>query len=225
MHVRRHDEEPKGPVEPEGELQVAVAEHGRRVQDDLEEDHRHGGGAEKVDEPQLDRHGEDDLERVEADPRGEVEVEIGVVDHVQAPQRRQVVEEDVLHVDEEVEEHDADHDGCPVGDLKIVQQPPPFTAAQQGEARGENGEEETDDQGVQRHNPQVGEPPCRLGGRQGPSRRDPLQDGQDGEGPQEEGQADCCFIFQVAIPWFFGCPRRRVTDSKLGRWEVRKLGI
>jgi len=161
---------------------------------------------------------------VEADPRGEVEVEIGVVDHVQAPQRRQVMEQHMLDVDEKIEEDHPDEDRGPVRDGVGIQKPPSFPAAQQGKAHGENGEEETDDEGIERHDPQVDRPPGRLGDRQGPPRRDPLQHGEDQKGPQEEAQADCCFVFHEAVTRCcvtFQQPPGRASAIKRERFRYR----
>ena len=52
-----------------------------------------------------------DFERMEAHPGGDVDIEIGVVHAVQPPEHRHLVEDDVLHVDGEIERQEADERG------------------------------------------------------------------------------------------------------------------
>ena len=76
---------------------------GRPVEHRLEQQHRPGTDPERHHERALveaDRH---DLDRVEADPGREVDVEVGVVDLVQPPQQRHRVGDQMLEPDREIE--------------------------------------------------------------------------------------------------------------------------
>jgi len=50
---------------------------------------------------------------VEAHARRRVEVEVGMMDHVQPPQQRHGVEHHVLEIDDEVQGHDREGHGQP----------------------------------------------------------------------------------------------------------------
>ena len=62
---------------------------------------------------------------MEADPRCEIEIEIRVVDHVQAPQGGHVMKENVLDIDKEIEEDHPGDNGNSVRHLEMVQKTPP----------------------------------------------------------------------------------------------------
>ena len=64
-----------------------------------------GGAPSSRDDSHLERQRKGDLDRVEAEAGGEVEVEIGMVHHVEAPQCRHGVEEQVLQIEDEVEKN------------------------------------------------------------------------------------------------------------------------
>jgi len=127
---------------------------------------------------------------VEADGCGDVEVEIRVMNSVQAPQGGRVVEEDMLDIDEEVEEDDPGEDGNSVRHLEIVQKAPTFLSAKQGKAHGKDGEEESDNERIYCHDPEVGKPARRLGRTQYAPRRPSFQKGEDEQRAQEESQSD-----------------------------------
>ena len=108
VHVRRDDEPAQHAVERLRQAHIAVVEHRGGVEQHLEDQHRHGGRAERGDDAELDAHRQQDLDRVEARAGRHVEVEIGVVHAVQPPERRHGVEQHVLQVDGEIEQ---DHRG------------------------------------------------------------------------------------------------------------------
>ncbi len=82
---------------------IAVIEQGAGVEDYLKDDDGGEGRTEGEDCGRLQYHGEEDLQRMEADPGGGVEFGVAVVHAVQGPQEGDAVEGDVLGVDEEVQ--------------------------------------------------------------------------------------------------------------------------
>ena len=127
---------------PSRQADVPVAEHRGPVQQDLEDEDRQGGNAEGRHRRKFDQRGEVDLQGVKAQPRGDVDVEIGVVHAVEAPEEREHVEHHVLEVDDQIEEQDADQDRRPEGHRQMVQGPPPAGGGEQGETDGEDGVQE-----------------------------------------------------------------------------------
>ena len=112
VHVGRDDEPAQRAVD-QRQAHVAVVEHRGGVEQHLEDQHGNRRRAERDDHGQLDHHREQDLDGVEAQPGGDVEVEIGVMHAVQPPQQRHGMEQHVLQVDGEVEQDDRDRDGDP----------------------------------------------------------------------------------------------------------------
>jgi len=72
-----------------------------------------GRRAEGGDDHELYDHRHGYFERMETGAGGDVEIEIGVVHAMQAPQNRHGVEHDVLKVDREIEHEDGDNDRRP----------------------------------------------------------------------------------------------------------------
>jgi hypothetical protein len=70
-------------------------EHRGRVEEDLECEHRLGGGTEGG---ELEQHRRRDLDRMETGAGGDIDVEIGVMHPVQAPQHQHGMEQHVLQV-------------------------------------------------------------------------------------------------------------------------------
>ena len=87
---------------------IPMIEHGGSVQEDFENQNRRGKGADEKDDDDLDAHGQEDLYRMEANSGRHIEVHIGVVDHVKAPEERNGMEHDVLEVDGQVKDEHAE---------------------------------------------------------------------------------------------------------------------
>ena len=66
MHIRRHDEPANETVGRLRDTHVAVVEHGGGVEQYLEHDHGHDRRTEDRDHRELDEHGQDDFNRMEA---------------------------------------------------------------------------------------------------------------------------------------------------------------
>ena len=122
MHVRRDDEEAQRPVEPSGERDVGVVEHGAGVEDHLEQEHRERRSAEQYDHDDLPQHGERDFDRVKAHRRGDVDVAVGVVHLMQAPEDRHLVGDEMLKPDGEVEHEQRDHELEPIRPVDLIEQ-------------------------------------------------------------------------------------------------------
>ncbi len=110
---------------------------------------------------------------------GHVDVEVGVVHPVQPPEHRHVVEDDVLHVDDEIEEDEADDRRQPAGQRKQVQQSPALLSRQQGGADRRRGNQQAHRQGIGDENRQIagqrGLRPttsCRRGAKSSPGGQD-----------------------------------------------------
>src|SRR5512136_1099018 len=98
MHVGRHHDEAKDAVDRLWNMDVAVVEHGGGVESHLEDEHGEGRGSEGCDGHELDAHGENDLDGMEAHSRGHVKIEVRVVDHVYSPKDRNGMVKHMLQV-------------------------------------------------------------------------------------------------------------------------------
>ena len=85
---------------------VTVIEHRGGVQQHLEDQDGDRWRAERGHHPELDHHGQDDLDRMEAQPGRDVEFEVRMVHPVQPPEQRHRVEQHVLKIDREIEADD-----------------------------------------------------------------------------------------------------------------------
>jgi hypothetical protein len=89
--------------------------------------------------------------------RGDVEVEVGVVDHVQPPQRWNGVEHDVLQVDDEVEDENGADERDKRGKTHGVQHPPTAVGREDGGADRGSGENDSHYQCAQQSDADVGD--------------------------------------------------------------------
>ena len=190
VHVRGDEDPAQPPVQPVGQADVAVVEHGHAVQDDLEEDHRHHRRPQDQDDGELDQHGQDDLDGVEARPGGQVVVQVRVVDPVQPPQGGHRVDHDVLEPDDQVQGDHRQEDRQPGREGDLIEQPPALGGGRRRQPHGGDREEQPQQDGVEHHQPQVAAPAQGLGDGQGPPRGAPLPQGHDGEDAKEGAEAD-----------------------------------
>ena len=116
----------------------------------------------------LDRQGNENLERVEAHAGGDVDVEIGMMHAVQPPQHRHLVEHNVLSIDDEIEDQKAQHRGERGRQPGEMEQPPSALGREQRRAhrRGRNEDahrEHIDDEDAEivRSSAARGRPPTR----------------------------------------------------------------
>ena len=82
---------------------VAVIEHRGRVEKDFKNQNRNSRRSQRRDRAKLDRHREQNFDRMKAQAGGHVELEIGMMHPMQPPEGRDRVKEDVLQVDGEIE--------------------------------------------------------------------------------------------------------------------------
>ena len=166
MHVRRDDEEAQCPVEPCGERNVGVVEHGAGVENDLEQEHRERRSAERYDHGDLPQHGERDLDRVKAHRRGDVDIAVGVVHLMQPPEDRHFVRDEMLKPDGEVEHEQRDHELDPIRPVDLIEQaePPLLGEERRGDRRHRHRERrhQPQHQRVDAGDAEIGEPAPRL---------------------------------------------------------------
>ena len=88
VHVGCHDKKPEDPIHLFGNVNVAVVEHRCGVKGHLTDEDSQGRGPERSNGRELNAHGDDDFDGVEAHSRGHIKIEIRVVNHVQSPKNR-----------------------------------------------------------------------------------------------------------------------------------------
>ena len=126
VHIRCHDKPAQDPVQFQWNIGVSVVEHGHPVEDDLERYHREGRGPQHHNRRELDGHGSNYLDRMEADACCQVVIEIRMVHHVEAPEGGNCVEHDVLKIDDEVEKDDGESNEQPIREVHDVEYSPAF---------------------------------------------------------------------------------------------------
>jgi len=88
VHIGCHDKKPEDPIHLFGNVNVAVVEHRCGVKGHLKDEDSQGRGPERSNGRELDAHGDDDFDGVEAHSRGHIKIEIHVMHHVQSPKNR-----------------------------------------------------------------------------------------------------------------------------------------
>ena len=136
---------------------------------------------------------------MEAHPGGQVEVEIGVMHHVQPPQSGHRVKRDVLAVDHEVERHHRQHDLDPERPLQGVEQSPPERAGRHRDACRRDRKHEPHQCGVDNDDPDVARPPHGPRHAQRTARRRKFPQCDESEHADERTQPNVRFEPDVEI--------------------------
>src|SRR5262249_52287175 len=92
VHVRSDQHQAQQPVQPAGQAQVAVVEHGGGVEQYFKDEYGQGGGAQKDHNRQFDAPGKQDFQGVEAQPGRHIEIQVGMVDQMKPPEERHGME-------------------------------------------------------------------------------------------------------------------------------------
>jgi len=82
MHIGRHNEQPKHTIHSRRHPDIAMVEHARGVEQDLEDQDGDRRRPQQDDGCRLDAHGKQDFDRVEPQAGGHVEIQVGVMHHV-----------------------------------------------------------------------------------------------------------------------------------------------
>lgn len=85
MHIRRDDKKSQHSIDGFRNPNVSMIEHGSRIQHNLEYEHRQKGRPEKEYGADLDAHRDDYLNGMKPGPRRNVEVEVGMMHHMEPP--------------------------------------------------------------------------------------------------------------------------------------------
>jgi hypothetical protein len=98
VHIRSDHDPPQNLVNAQRNEYIPVIEHGSAVQDYLENDHRHCGRSDKDYRCDLDQHGNDDFDWMKTRACREINVQVGMVHHVQSPENWDRMEHHILNV-------------------------------------------------------------------------------------------------------------------------------
>ena len=107
---------------------------------------------------ELDDHREDNLARMETQPRGDIEFQIRVVHPMQSPQHRHGMKDHMLTVDHQIEQEHCDGDRDPSGQPDNVEQAPTFGLRKESHPDSSKWEQQAHDQRVQHHKSEVVRP-------------------------------------------------------------------
>lgn len=124
VHVRRDHDQPEDPVQTFRNTDIAVDEPGSAVQGCLENQHRQKRRAEHGHGHQLDGFGYHDFDGMKPQPDRYIEVQIGIVHHVQSPEHRNGEVQNVLRVDRQIQQDHTDDNFGPIGQGPLVDQCP-----------------------------------------------------------------------------------------------------
>jgi hypothetical protein len=109
-------------------------------------------------------------------PGGDVEIQIGVVDHVQPPEQRHRVKRHVLEVNGQVQQRDGQNHFEPVGPGQMLQQPPAAFLRRQRDAHRAQRQEQASRDAVEHDEAKVAGPANRTAERSAAARGPCLAD-------------------------------------------------
>jgi len=125
---------------------------------------------------------------MEADARGQIEVGVGVMHCVQSRQGRDGMEQHVLEVDHQIEDHHADEHGKPSREFDAIEQAPAFLGGERREGKCRARQQHAQHQGVEYGEPEIGAPAQGAREARRARRRGPFPQGKRGEHGEEHGQ-------------------------------------
>lgn len=195
VHIRGDHQQPEIPVEFYRQFQVAVVEHGSAVQDNLKDDHGQHRGAEGGDDGHFDDHADQDFNGMKAQAGGDIDVQIGMMHHVQAPEQRHRMEHDMLEIDHQIQDQDADKHAEPGRQIEDVEEPPAILPGRHGHLHPDYGEKQPHGKGINRHHAQVAEPSDRPGHGQRSPGREEFTQGDNCQNPEKKTQSNRGFLF------------------------------
>ena len=117
---------------------------------------------------------------------GDVDIEVGMMHPVQPPQHRNLVEDDVLEIDDEIERQEPDQRRDREPQVQIIDQPPAVARREQGRADRRRRNQRAHGQDVDNQDAEIVGPPPAAADREPAPRRENL--------PQRKGceeQAEC----------------------------------
>ena len=124
-----------------------------------------------------------------------IEIKVGVMNHVEAPQGRYRMKQDMLEIDDEIKDNDRRDDFQDDGSFQMVQYPPIVFSGLPSHTRGGRCEQKPEENRIQKNNSEIGGPPLEFGGKQETVRRDAFPCGHDQKNSEKKGQADEGFVF------------------------------
>ena len=195
MHVWRDEDRSEQAIDRSGQPQVGVAEERAGIEQDLEQNDRRHRWPENRNRPRLEPHGEQHLDRVEAQPGGHIELGVRVVHPVHPPQQRHRVKQPVLEVNCEIQHDHRDHDIQPDRQRHNGSKKTPAT--RMDERRNPHGGDRrhgAEHDRVDRDQPQVAAPPRTERDRTTSAGRQPLGDHQQRETCDEGREPNQCLV-------------------------------
>lgn len=199
VHVRGDHKQPQHPVDPLRDRDIAVIEHCGGIEQNLENHHRHYRWTKQYDGSHLDQHGEDYLNGMEACAGGDVIVEVGMVDPVQAPEQGDGVDHDMLQVDDEIHRHHGDDDRERKRDRNGVEQSPTLLLGEQRHAHRGCRKEQAQNHCIERDETEIVDPARTLGNSELTARRVDLPQSDDRKHAEKENQTDREFVAEYPL--------------------------
>ena len=176
------------PLESGRQVQVGVGEQGKAAEHDLEGRHHHRRDAEQQHGGDLDPHRQQDLQRVEAHARTDIEAEVGVVHPMQPPQPADPMHQPMLRVDQQVQRHEADHRRRPGRHARLMQQAEIMRPRPQRGVHRQPRQQQAQAQRIDQAQPEIHRPalpPSRLLDVPRPAPFGETEQGQQGEEQRE----------------------------------------
>ncbi len=109
MHIWRNKKPAQHPAQAGWQAYIAAIEHGGNIERYLKDHHSNHRRTQHQDCGKLDQHRENNFKGVKAGSGGNIEIEVSMVNPMQAPERRDGVDHHMLQIDHKTHHHRNNH--------------------------------------------------------------------------------------------------------------------
>lgn len=202
MHVWGNDEQPQHRINLERKTDVGMVEQRACIQKHFKDQDRYRRRTKRHHDAQFDQHRNQDLKRMKPEPRGNVEFEIGMMHPVQTPKCRYGMEQNMLKIDRQIKRKDRDDDGCPTGNVYLIQETPTVFLSNRGQSNGGHWKHKPDKQRVYRDQRKIVRPTQKPGNLDSPAWNCQLPNRHANQHAKENREADGRFLLKYDLRHF-----------------------
>jgi len=196
MHVGRDHEPAQKSVQRGGDEDVAVVEHGGRIEQNLKKEDTRRRRADRRNRGKFNHERQEDFDGVKARAGGDIDIEIGMVHAMEPPQDRLVMKGPVLKVNHEIEHEDGSGDGNPARYRRNIEQTPAVILHPESEADRAGWNEEPHNDAIDNGYADVGRPARAALQGVGPTGKQKLAGCKKCKDPKVTGEPNKRFVFE-----------------------------
>ena len=196
MHVGRDDQPAKESLQPGGDEDVAVVEHGGGIEQNFKKKHAERRCADGGNGGKLNCKRQEYLDRMEASAGGDIDIQVSVMHAMEPPKHWLVMKGPVLEVNDEVEDEHGGDDGNPARDRRDIEQTPSVILYPKSEADRAGWNEEPYDHAIDDGYADIGRPAGTSLQSVGAARKQKLAACKKSKDSKVTGEPNNRFVFE-----------------------------